>query len=187
MRGRPCHPCMYSSFYIYMLLWMYKITECGQIWVVVDIQQFVGKRSKLYYIFMCLWAYTFEYQQTQWVWRYVLAEWNCSWLIPCTCPSSLIYQWMLVTFTMALLADDMCHGTPCLPFLTQCDSFLFPKMKNNLKTFWNCGRDSEGYNSHSKQLAGEWLLEVVWQMETVLEFMYSCRREKETTAVQNTI
>jgi hypothetical protein len=44
-------------------------------------------------------------------------------------------------------------------------------------TFWNHVRDSEGYDSHSKQLAGEWLLEVLWQLETMLEFMYSCRRD----------
>jgi hypothetical protein len=44
-------------------------------------------------------------------------------------------------------------------------------------TFKNCWRDSDGYEGHSKQLAGEWLLEVLWQLETTLEIMYSCSRE----------
>jgi hypothetical protein len=46
-----------------------ELTECRQIQVVVDIQQFVGKNSKLYYIFMCLWIYTGKYQHPCMVWK----------------------------------------------------------------------------------------------------------------------
>jgi hypothetical protein len=38
------------------------------------------------------------------------------------------------------------------PDLALCDFFLFPTIKNHLK---GCGRDPEGYNGHSKHLAGE--------------------------------
>jgi hypothetical protein len=36
-------------------------------------------------------------------------------------------------------------------------------------TFWSCEKGGEGYDGHFKQLAGEWLMEGIEQLETVLE------------------
>jgi hypothetical protein len=71
-------------------------------------------------------------------------------------------------------------GTP--PWLIRhCSVWLIPlpyhEESSQGITFWNHRRYLEGYNDYSKQIAEERLLEVLPQLETMLEFLYSWRRE----------
>jgi hypothetical protein len=70
------------------------------------------------------------------------------------------------------------HPTYLPDVLAPCDFLLFRTM-NIISgiTFWNHERGSEGCSGRSKQLAGEWLLEMLQQLEMTLKFMYNCTRE----------
>jgi hypothetical protein len=63
------------------------------------------------------------------------------------------------------------------PDLHPCDFILFPPWRFLSRDhIRNHGRDLEGYDGHRKQLAEEWLLEVFKQLETMIEFMHSYRK-----------
>lgn len=82
---------------------------------------------------------------------------------------------------MQILAKNYyCLGIPCL--LTRSHSvWLLPVPYHEESSpgirSWNHGGNSEGCDGCSKQLSEELLLKVRWQFETVLIFMYSCRRK----------
>lgn len=73
-----------------------------------------------------------------------------------------------------------CLGIPCLHTRSHSVCLLpvpYHEQSSQGIRFWNHGGNSEGCHGCSRQLSEELLLKVLWQFETVLIFMYSCRRK----------